>query len=205
GILVTDHEQLVGIVTVSDLERALASGQTEATVGDMCTRNLVTAYPDETLDDALHRFGALDVGRMPVVDRRDSRRVLGMLRRGDIIHALSGKILETRQSEQNTDRLKMEAALQTGLKEHFLRGTDWACGKLIKEIPLPENCVIVSIQRGKQIVVPRGSTALQTGDRIIALVGQGAEDAFQKALQEHPPAPEEKPADHPTQPVEEDL
>jgi chloride channel protein, CIC family len=182
--LVIDKDQLYGMVTLSDLERAITADQIDRTVADFCTRNVVTAFPDETLDDALRQFGALDVGRMPVVERRNRKHVLGLLRRGDIVHALSGKVASVQQSSHHMDRLKMEAVAKTDLKELFVARADAACGKALKEIPIPEDCVIVSIQRGRQVVIPRGVTQLIAGDRLIALVGEGSLGKLQLALRE---------------------
>ncbi len=188
GALVVDKGQLYGMITLSDLERAITAGQLDRTVADFCTRNLVTAFPDETLDDALRQFGALDVGRMPVVERQNRSHVLGLLRRGDIVHALSGSVAGIQQTSHHMDRLKMEAVAKTELKELFVAKIDAACGKALKEIPIPDDCVIVSIQRGRQVVIPRGVTQLVPGDRLIALVGEGSLGRLQLALHEgkHP-------------------
>ncbi len=45
-------------------------------------------------------------------------------------------------------------------------------GKMIKEIPWPENCLIVGIKRGDKEKIPTGDTILQTGDLIIALTDE---------------------------------
>jgi Trk K+ transport system NAD-binding subunit len=82
------------------------------------------------------------------------------------------------------DRLKMEAVAKTDLKELFVTKTDAACGKTLKEISIPDDCVIVSIQRGRQVVIPRGVTQLVPGDRLIALVGEGSLGKLQLALRE---------------------
>ena len=179
-----DGSRLVGIVTLSDLERAVTTGQEGAVVGDICTRNVVTAYADETLDEALSHFGALDVGRMPVVERGHAAHVVGMLGRGDIVHAISGSIEKYHQVTHHMERVKMEAALRTDLTELYISKTDGACNKALKEIPIPEDSVIVSIQRGRQIVIPRGITRILPGDRVIALVGKGSLEQLRSALRE---------------------
>jgi len=45
-----------------------------------------------------------------------------------------------------------------------------ALGKAIKDLPLPDNCVIATIIRRGEIVVPRGVTTLQEGDEVLAVV-----------------------------------
>jgi len=52
------------------------------------------AFPDQSLYEALLRVGAQDVGRIPVVDRDDQTRLLGVLRRHDIIRAYRNKLAE---------------------------------------------------------------------------------------------------------------
>ncbi len=73
------NDELYGMVTLSDLEEAITNNNMEATVEEICTKNILTAYPDETLDDVLGHFGDLDVGRVPVVDRGNPRKVLGII------------------------------------------------------------------------------------------------------------------------------
>src|SRR6476661_922099 len=44
-----------------------------------------------------------------------------------------------------------------------------AIGEALKDLPLPNNCVISGIIRQGEIVMPRGATILEEGDEIIAL------------------------------------
>ncbi len=83
---------LAGVVTQTDVKRHLSrsSGRNELTVGDIATKSPFVAYPDQTLDRVL---GATDeeYGRIPVVSREDRRRLVGVLRRHDIIRAYRKK------------------------------------------------------------------------------------------------------------------
>ena len=111
GFIVEDeNDELYGVVTLSDLERALETRKTNVTVGDICTKDVLTTYPDETLDDALRNFAAMDVGRIPVVDRRHPRRVLGVLRRSDIVHAFSHALVDKHQRDHHIAKLQLEVA-----------------------------------------------------------------------------------------------
>lgn len=53
---------------------------------------------------------------------------------------------------------------------------DWQySGTCLKELEIPENCVIISVMRGRDMIIPRGSTAIVSGDEILALtVGAAA-------------------------------
>ena len=56
---------------------------------------MIVAYPEQSLYEALLKLGAKDVGRIPVVDRKDTTRLLGVLRRHDIIRAYRKKLEES--------------------------------------------------------------------------------------------------------------
>lgn len=183
-IVLDDQGDLYGVVALSDLERALEAGKTDARVRDICTQNVVTAFPDETLEDALRQFGALDVGRIPVVDRRQPKRLLGVLRRSDIVHAYSHALVDKHQRDHHLARLRLEATAGTELLEVDLHEGDASVGKRIKELALPSDCVIVTIRRGARVVVPRGDTQLLTGDRVIALAASSQVDSFRQRLSE---------------------
>jgi len=78
----------VGIITRSDLMRAMeAEGGREATVLAAGTRDLVVGYPDELIRDAVSRMLGHDIGRLPIVDRHDHRRLLGYLGRAGVMRA----------------------------------------------------------------------------------------------------------------------
>ncbi|HEY0557652.1 MAG TPA: chloride channel protein [Thermoanaerobaculia bacterium] len=89
GIPIVDARgELAGIITRSDLMRAMESEQGRAAgVLEAGTRDLIVAYPDELLRDAVSRMLANDIGRLPIVDRQDRRRLLGYLGRAGIMRA----------------------------------------------------------------------------------------------------------------------
>jgi CBS domain-containing protein len=87
-LLGDEHGQLVGIITRGDIVRSFErSRDNSLTVKEVGSTNLIYAYPDETLHDALARMLRHDIGRLPVVAREDSRKVLGYLGRASILAA----------------------------------------------------------------------------------------------------------------------
>ncbi|MGH7531534.1 MAG: chloride channel protein [Gemmatimonadales bacterium] len=83
--IVDDAERLVGLVTRGDLVRALEQeGVGETTLRDIASRPIV-AYGDELLEEATARMIAHDIGRLPVVDRADPTRVIGLLGRAGVM------------------------------------------------------------------------------------------------------------------------
>lgn len=87
-VLIDADGNLAGIITRSDVLRALETDPAGAmTVLDAGTREVVVAYPDELLHDASAKMLRHNIGRLPVVDRDDPRRVVGYLGRPGIMAA----------------------------------------------------------------------------------------------------------------------
>ena len=81
-LLGSEGGELVGIITRGDVVRAFdRSGDPRVTVLEVGSTNLIVAYEDETLHDAIARMLRHDVGRLPVVDRANEKRVVGYLGR----------------------------------------------------------------------------------------------------------------------------
>jgi len=92
GFPVLDEEgRLFGCVTVADLASAVRSGKTNLKVGNIATKELFVTYPDQTLYEVL-RATNKDYGRIPVVERHDRTRLLGILRRHDIMKAYRERV-----------------------------------------------------------------------------------------------------------------
>lgn len=177
-VVLDDAGELYGVVTLADVARMFAQQQTAATVGEITTTDVVTVFPDDTLEEAMRHFGLKDVGRLPVVDRHNPRRVVGLMRRVDMVSAYSNALLEHQTSQDHHQRLRMEAATRAELLETEVRRHDRAAGKTIRELELPEQCVIVAIRRGERTLVPRGNTQFRAGDRVIALCEPAAQPTF---------------------------
>jgi CIC family chloride channel protein len=94
--VVDKDDNLVGMVTVSDIEAAMAKGDvSDMAVGDITSKSLVVAYPDEYVHDVFVRLGTREVGRIPVVARNNPKRLLGVLQRQDVLIAYA-KVIRRR-------------------------------------------------------------------------------------------------------------
>jgi chloride channel protein, CIC family len=85
--VVDESGSLYGVVTLHDVESALSKKERGLTVGDIATKSPIVAYPDQSIYDALVQFGGRDVGRIPVVDRDNPKKLIGVLRRHDMVSA----------------------------------------------------------------------------------------------------------------------
>jgi len=100
--LVDSEGALVGILTRGDLLKVLnGEGEGDLTLLEIGTRAPVVTYADELLEDALHLMLRASVGRLPVVDRNDPTRLLGMLSRGSIATAYR-TVLEEEETVDGT-------------------------------------------------------------------------------------------------------
>lgn len=56
------------------------------------------------------------------------------------------------------------------------------CNKQVASLGLPEDCVLVSIIRGEDVIIPKGNTMLEPGDTIVALTAMGKEERLKEIL-----------------------
>ncbi len=82
-----DRGNLAGIITFEDVEKVPPEERDLTMVGDVMTTELIVAYPDETLEACLRKLVVHDIGRLPVVARSDSSKLLGLITKTDIIKA----------------------------------------------------------------------------------------------------------------------
>ncbi len=85
--IVDEKNALAGIITRSDLMKAMERGRDAATVLDVGSRRIVVGYPDELLRDAVKRMLDSGIGRLPIVERENPRRLVGYLGRAGVMAA----------------------------------------------------------------------------------------------------------------------
>ncbi len=196
GLMVLDEGgKLWGIVTLTDLDRAMeAYRPNSTTVAEIATSwpHLQTAFPDETMGDALARMGSRGLGRLPVVAREDPYQLMGLLWREGISRAYTLALTRREEIQQRTKRLKKHYEGEAEFVEIPLVSGDSAVGKTVVSYAefYPKDCVLVSIQREGRIIIPHGDTIFQVGDLVTAFVRK--QDAVK--LFECLHGPEESPA-----------
>ena len=169
--VVNAAEELVGIFTVSDLDRFCDLNWAEITVGEKCTRDLIVAFPDETIGTALRKMGTRDIGRLPVVKREDQHAMVGILRRTDLVRAYSIALTRRASMRHRAHQVRLDATTQTDVivVEIPIENGALCAGKQVSEVQWPHGCILSSVQRGRRVFVPRGDTVLQTGDILVAV------------------------------------
>ena len=91
GLPIVERDgKLAGILTQGNLLLALQKDSKGAmSVLDAGSTNLIVAYPDELVHDAMHAMVAHDIGRLPVVSRDDPFKMIGYFNRACLLAACS--------------------------------------------------------------------------------------------------------------------
>ncbi len=177
--VVDKNGMLWGIVSLEDYRRAVGHDNQpppDLKVADIACRNPVVTYPDETLRDAVQKMAPRDLSRLPVVDRKNPHRLLGVLRRNDIVHAYELGMVRRGFA---LGELPGSPPGTTTARFVLPPGSPLA-GKSLSQIPLPDDVLIIHIQRGGQSVLPHGDTVLQEGDTVTILSRGGDEERLER-------------------------
>ena len=87
-LITSDEGALAGIITRGDLFRAVQDDHgKEQTVLEAGTSSLTVTYPDEILSEAVMKMLQSNIGRLPVVDRENPKRIVGYVGRTNILSA----------------------------------------------------------------------------------------------------------------------
>jgi CIC family chloride channel protein len=200
GFVVAEGDRLLGIVTLSDAQTALDGTEALNRVRDIATEEPIVCYPSDTLNEALRRLGTRQVGRIPVVLESAPDRVVGILRRGDILQGYSLALARDRGAgETPPPTPSLSAAEVQGwdgdsggqLLEFQVHERSWFRQRRVRDLGVPSGCVLVAVRRGHRTMAVSGSTVLRAGDHVSAFMSADALESFERWLQEPPKASSE--------------
>jgi len=172
--VVDDSDQLAGVVSIQDLRRVISQGKLEEkTIGDIATtQDLLVAYPDEPMGVALRRLATRDVSRLPVLKSKDSREIVGVIRRSDIVRAYDVAATKRAQHQHKVEVLRLRDLDGSSFIHVELPPDAQIIGKRIDEIELPEDSLVVSVRQGRKLRVAHGYTVLGENDRLTVFASQ---------------------------------
>ncbi|HEY2271675.1 MAG TPA: CBS domain-containing protein [Jatrophihabitantaceae bacterium] len=93
--IVGDADRLLGVVTRTQLETAVHRGDGEVAVTAPGIAKPCVTHPDETLRSVAAAMAANAVDRMPVVDRHDPTRIVGMI---SLTMLLAGRLRDLQEA-----------------------------------------------------------------------------------------------------------
>lgn len=174
--VLNDQEQLVGILTLSDI--ADAGGPSQAmTVASAMSSEVITVIPDATVSEALSRMSSLHVGRLPVVSATDHRDVVGMFRRESVVKAYDSALSMSTGRELYRERNRIRIQPGADFFEVVVPLESVVANHLVADVEWPPDSVLVSIRRGVSVMVPHGKTMIRPGD---VITGFGSETARER-------------------------
>jgi CIC family chloride channel protein len=101
--VIDETGHMVGIISLQDVKGILHDKELRlsATVGDICTRNVLTLTPDDNLYTAMTYFDVRGIAEIPVVESPEDQWVVGMLKRRDVVDAYNREVLKKGISERS--------------------------------------------------------------------------------------------------------
>lgn len=192
GLPVVDKEgNLHGVISIADIDNATAQSEDNLSrpVVEFCSRNLVWTSPDETVGRALKRMSRRDIGRLPVVDPDQPRKLIGWISRADIIRAYERALTRRVAMQQQINQIRLGTVAGVQIVEETVEAGSRADAQPLCDVPWPGYSLVASIQRGSQVLIPHGDTLLKTGDRLTIICKHGEEEELANLLLS---APEEE-------------
>jgi chloride channel protein, CIC family len=178
GFPVIDSDgNLFGVVSLEDYRRVsdehLAPAK-ELKVREIATRDVSTAFPDETVGAAMRRMAPRDLSRLPVVDRENPRRLVGVVRRNDIVRAYEIGAVRREQARELAAQMRLGALSRTDVEVVAIAPSASCVGKKVGEVSWPRECIVATIRRGKRVLIPHGDTLLNAGDELVVIAEEPA-------------------------------
>ncbi|MCB9437774.1 MAG: chloride channel protein [Anaerolineales bacterium] len=171
--VVNEQGILIGIATMSDLQRAYEASNGQPltqTVKEIMTTNLITITPDEPVWNAIRRMGTRGIGSLPVVDVHDEQKVVGLVRRHDIMRVYNIAIARKWEAQYHETQIRLNTLIGEKVIEVKLNSRSPIVGQRVQDVTWPQECIIASIRRDRRIILPHGYTKLVAGDALIVVI-----------------------------------
>jgi len=85
--VLNEEADLCGIISMADIIKIDRTERANVRVAAVYTRQVQSAFPDQTVHEVVERMREHHLANFPVVSRREETRLLGMVTKGDIVLA----------------------------------------------------------------------------------------------------------------------
>lgn len=89
GFPVIEDNKLVGLITLKQLPEVPLSKLEKIIVNDVLIEDIITVSPDETVYTVLEKMKRYDIEILPVVDKKDRGKIVGIISKRDTINAFT--------------------------------------------------------------------------------------------------------------------
>ncbi|MCK4536058.1 MAG: chloride channel protein [Desulfuromonadales bacterium] len=103
--LVNREGELTGIISVQDFMGVVFEPDLMdlVVVKELATAKVITVHQDENIDQAMRKIGYRNIEQLPVVDRENHRKLVGIISRRDMISAYNRALMSRTLEDQDRD------------------------------------------------------------------------------------------------------
>ncbi len=157
----------LGLLTPRAVQDILIQGDWEGRiVRDVMTPEEIRCSPEDSLREVLHRLSDQEIDSLAVVDKHDSNRLVGLLKREHILWAIGELARENTRLWEQTRKSRPRAQQIVEIPVDVTWAQPDLCFRRLRQIDLPTVCLITRVQRGDRFLIPGGETVLEPGDRM---------------------------------------
>jgi CIC family chloride channel protein len=99
--VVGDDRRMIGVVTQRELQKLVREHPDDSSpLAALVKKDPVVALPEEPLRVVVYRMAEASLTRLPVVDRADPRKLIGMISLSDLLAARARNLDEERSRER---------------------------------------------------------------------------------------------------------
>ncbi|MCY0900903.1 MAG: chloride channel protein [Firmicutes bacterium] len=168
-VVIDAQGRLAGVLSLADLREKLDQGELTAPIADLLSASTPTVRPDQNLEDALRLFSLHDTDLLPVVDTT-RQTVVGVLTQRDVVRSYNASTLHSTTLNARVRQVQREMHEPGQFTSVRLTPQSEAAGKTLADLRLQRGAVLVSIERGGEVVAPNGQTRLEVGDEVLLFI-----------------------------------
>ena len=107
GYPVLKNGKLLGIISTRDIGKAYTQDLSHIPLEKLCTKKIISVYPDQSLLVAFHLLNKHQVSRLPVVSRLNDHNMVGLITAENIV-SLFGFHIQEESKKHLIDEFEME-------------------------------------------------------------------------------------------------
>ncbi len=105
---------------------------------------------------------------------------MGVLRRTDMVRAYDIALTRRAAMRHRAQQVRLGVLGGVSVEEVMIEPGAACAGKRVSEVAWPRDCVIATLRRGRQVLIPHGDTMLKAGDVLVAAVEGDARNEFRR-------------------------